>query len=470
MKARKSNFDLESAVGRKQLTKDGKEWLTLALDPFHDWNVPIAGYPDADCSNTVVQCFQYQADLVSPNAAWDCHIRVNQYVNSSTEYQSLGSANAATQWTGSTSSSPAGILQITTCDSGQPLAPSGAALWAPTNGTHSVLGTYSDLLFSNSRIIGLGFEVINTSAEIYKQGSLTAYKMPQTIGKTAVAVTNAAGTATGVIHPYTLRFPPSTVALASMLHGTVTWEAAKGAYVVCTQSTTNNDLSPVTYEPSMRSADGTVTAATYQDICNLAFAPVAIPCNVYKTTAAKVYPFNTHGVMVTGLNTNSTLRVRLRVYVERAPGPGNAADTALIPLATPSAGYDAAAIKVYSEVAARMPVAVPVDFNSFGDWWKIISGIAKTVAVPIGALVGGPTGAALGGVVAGGLSGVDQVFRKGQGPAGSGPVPEVMNPGSKDFKLQPFIRRSAVPGSAARNTAKKKNARKRIVRSASNST
>ena len=47
---------LTSLVDHHQITEDGKEWLTLALDPFHDYNKQVAGYPDADASHTVVSC------------------------------------------------------------------------------------------------------------------------------------------------------------------------------------------------------------------------------------------------------------------------------------------------------------------------------------------------------------------------------------------------------------------------------
>jgi len=77
--------------------------------------------------------------------------------------------------------------------------------------------------------------------------------------------------------------------------------------------------------------------------------------------------------------------------------------------------------------------------NAFGDWWKIVSGIAKTIAVPVGALLGGPTGGAIGGVAAAGLSGLDSVFRDRLALKGAGPVPEAFNPGSKGFKIKPLF-------------------------------
>jgi len=334
----------------------------------------------------------------------------------------------------STCGNSSGILKMTTCDTGQLLAPVYNALYAPTNGTYFSLGSASDLVFSNSRIIGMGFEVINTSADIYKQGSITCYKMPQTLTPGHAQVNNAANTAKASIGTLNLKEAPSNTAAASNLHGTVTWEAAKGAYIVCTQMSSNNDLSGISSLLPVRSANGHITNGEYQRSLTPTFLTTAIPTVSLLAYPLKIVPFNTHGVMVTGLNVNSTLRVRLRVYVERAPSLG-AEDSALLPLATPSAGYDAAALKLYSEVANRMPVAVPVDMNSWGDWWKIISGILKGCAVPVGAAIGGPGGAALGAGIAGATTGLDSVFLKGPATkkAGRGPMPDTMNPGADAF-------------------------------------
>lgn len=424
---KRNSVGLAAAIGKKQLTPDGVNWLTLALDPFHDLNVPVAGYPDADCSNTVVQCFQYQVDFATPNAAWDMHVYVNQSISQSGEYEYKAANNNVAQLSAQTPGNKQGILKITTCATGELLAPTKTVAYAPGSGQHSSMGNYTDLLNANSRIIGLGFEIINTSAEIYKQGSITCYKMPQTMGLSNCVYENAAGTGFGNSPVNLLKEAPSSVAIASNLHGTVAWEAAKGAYIVCTQQSTNNDLSGLTWIPTLRCADGTFPANDYMHGDQVNFTAAADPTRVNTLYAIKNFPFNTHGAMLTGLNANSTIRVRLRVYVERAPSISSA-DTSLVVLATPSAPYDANALRIYSEVASKMPVAVPVSMNSMGDWWRVISGIAKSVALPIGQLLGGPKGQAIGGIAAAGLGALDQVFPSEPTTRGAGPVPEGANP------------------------------------------
>lgn len=426
----KKSLNLSDLVGKRQLTPDGARWLTLATDPFHDWNVPIAGYPDADCSNTVVQCFQYQQDLAAPGAVnWDTHICVNPFVSGASDLEFKQFSDGVPQMTATTDGTLAGILKIRSVTSGQLLAPNNTATYNPAGSSFTTLGSYTDLVKSCNRIIGLGFEVINTSAEIYKQGTVTCYKMPQSFTTSYLRYLNVNGDGQSAFPAILLREAPSTPAIASNLHGTVSWEASKGAYVVCTQQSVNNDITGTTYSPSLRSTTGDLLSGEYSHGSNVAIT-AATPVNG-TTTVGKLFPFNIHGVMVTGLNANSTLRVRLRVYVERAPSCGTE-DQSLAVLATPSAPFDAAALKVYSEVCGKMPVGVPVEMNSFGDWWKVISGIIKGVAIPIGTALGGPAGAAIGAGVASATLPVDAVFHPRPDPEGRGPVAESENFGSND--------------------------------------
>ena len=60
---RKASRVIEEMVSKHTLTSAGRDWLVLALDPFHDLEKSVAGYPDADSSMTVVSCYQGAIDL-----------------------------------------------------------------------------------------------------------------------------------------------------------------------------------------------------------------------------------------------------------------------------------------------------------------------------------------------------------------------------------------------------------------------
>jgi len=384
-----------SRVREGHLTPDGAKWLVLALDPFHDLNEQVAGYPDADCSSTVVRQLNYEYDIGAPLGAnaWDAHVYVNQALSFATEEEYKTNATASVTDNALAPGKCDGILKITTCSTGEKLAPPPGAAYAPANGAFNTLGSYSDLLQNNSRIIGLGFEIINTSAEIYKQGTILCYKQPQSASLGNIQYTNNAGTANGVCATRIIKEAPSTTSIAAKLHGSVSWEAGKGAMIVCTQMTTNNDLHSMDYIPTLRSVeDGHIgdAAGDYVHGTKVTFATVATPTNILFPAGTnhgiKFMPFNTHGAMITGLNEASTLHVRLRVYLEQAPGI-NANDSSFVSLATPSAAYDFGALSAYSQVCARMPVAVPVQMNAMGDWFKLIAHELGRIVLPAGKAV-----------------------------------------------------------------------------------
>jgi hypothetical protein len=397
-------------VANKQLTQDGGDWLTMALDPFHDWNQPIAGYPDADGSATIVQCFQYSTDISSPANAYDAHVFINPAFgyNDNNEVSVLGNEVYLTQ-TANDHNYTDGIISVVTADVNELLAPGDGLAYNPTNGSFATLGNWQDLVTPNSRVIGLGFEVINTTAEIYRQGTCTCYRMPESEVQTMSTVVNAANTASASMPIVKIREAPSNVASASYLHGTTQWAAAEGAYVVGTQQSIVNPITGVTKNPVLRTTSGYLANGEFGHLTKVSLDAATKPSTCNIPYAMKLIPFNISGVMMTGLSKETTLHIRLRVYVERAPALG-ANDRTLAVLATPSAAYDANCLKVYSEIVSRMPVACPVSMNAFADWWRVISGLARAVAVPVGTFFGGPAGAAFGAGIASTLTAADALW------------------------------------------------------------
>jgi hypothetical protein len=118
----------------------------------------------------------------------------------------------------------------------------------------------------------------------------------------------------------------------------------------------------------------------------------------------QILPFDTTGVFLTGLSKETTLTVKLKVYVERAP---TWAEPALSVLASPSAGYDVRALELYAQVVNLLPPGVKVSDNAFGDWWRAIVSIVKNVAPAVGlALSPVVPGAGIIGMGVGRLAGV----------------------------------------------------------------
>jgi len=380
---------LQKLADKRQLTPDGKEWLTLALDPFHDYNHQVAGYPDADCSQTTVSCYQYQVELAAPAGVagnWDAHI-YNMPICRPDDY---GLFSMDTQWSKITEPNPVinncrtGPLCIVTNAAGSPLGNVIPVSATAQKTTLPAATTNYDLCGGITRVIGMGYEVTNTTAEINKQGTITAYRMPQLGSRYQIGAANNAGTFIAGATGEMWREPPSTPAEANLLKGTRTWGASEGVYATCFQNSVHNPLAQVEsaqilFQPNPHPGAVSVVRATYFNTVG----PGAVAPNgsVVSFPPNQVMPYDTTGVFFTGLSNATTLTVKLRVYVERAP---TYSEPNLAVLASPSAGYDVRALELYAAAVNMLPVAVKVGENAKGDWWRAVVGVLKAAAGPIG--------------------------------------------------------------------------------------
>lgn len=389
---------LDKLTDNHVVTPDGRDWIKLALDPFHDQNHTVAGYPDSDASQTLVGCYQYQLEIARPAgtaANWDAHIftlpqatALNDYV-----YTMAGNWKKMTELATS-NIYPQSLLNISTGPAGANLSQvAGVAVAGVETQVLPEIGNY-DIASGVTRIIGLGFEITNTTAEMYKQGSLTAYRMPQLGTLTCIPTASTSGSYAAAASNTMYKLPPSTVAQANLLKGTRTWDAAAGAYVTCLQNSIHNPLTQLGSNQIIYAATSQPQVADFNVIAQSGVAGAAgSSATGYGPT--KQVPYDTSGVFLTGLSNSTTLTVKLRVYVERAP---TWFDPSLAVQATPSAGYDIHALELYSQACNVLPPAVKVGENAKGDWWRAVLSVLRAAAVPIGLAVSPyfPAAAAIG--------------------------------------------------------------------------
>lgn len=389
---------MNDLINKGQLTPDGADWLTLRMDPYHDFQRPIAGYPDADSYDTVVSVRNYETTVTQPTALganWDMHVFTLPITGSITD---LGTCTNG-QYVQTNEPYNMGLVNIAKDAAGGPLFPTAVPV-ASGNFSMAYVDAFAGVEEGLSRVIGLGIEVIDMTAEMYKQGGLVAYKMPvDTASRSSVGYLNTAGAMQTQTYPRIIQAPPSTVNEAILYKGSVSWDAKQGCYMTVGQEGISNPFTSsvrdhflITSDTDMGGADASlhtqVTALTAVQAQPLMTATTAS----FPTKAVNV---TQSGIMVTGLDQNASIKVRVRVYVERAPQFG---DSDLIPLASPSAAYDYKAIALYSKLVTELPVAVPVSFNAKGDWWRwIVRTVAKLA--PVLGPVFGPTGGAIGGVI-----------------------------------------------------------------------
>lgn len=376
---------LDQLVANRKLTADGRDWLTLALDPFHDLNHQAAGFPDSDGSQTIVSCYQYQVDLGAPAGVvgnWDAHVfTMPTCIPADHALQSISA-----DWKSAAPIAGAplklGPLTIIT-------AAGGANLYPTTD--HDVLASTTlpslnstDLASGVTRVIGLGYEVTNTTAEINKQGSVTSYRMPQYASATgAICTVNDAISMVASVPVVRWRAPPANTAEANLLKGTRTWDAASGVYATAVLNSVANPLVMVNNSANLYVADPYPNAPGVAVLSptSVAIGNTGPAVSVVVPSVTQQMPYDTTGSMFTGLSNATTLTIKLKVYVERAP---TYAEPHLAVLATPSAGYDVMALELYSQAISQLPVAVTVSENGAGDWFRGVVRVLKNVAGPLG--------------------------------------------------------------------------------------
>lgn len=413
---------MDRLVSHHALSGEGRDWLTLSLDPFHDLDHPVAGYPDADTSKTLVSCYQYALDVSKPvnvsTATWDAHVFTMPFTGSTGSHVSYPgtTAPAVSKFVAQnpTVATDRSFLNVEINNSGGSLYPRSGAEEQAAN-RWSLHLPVSATIFDGTmtRVIGMAFEIIDTTAEVYKQGALTAYRMPQMPVDGGMYYEDLGNNLLGPMsHTVLYHSPPSTPAEAMLLGGTRQWDAQKGAYVVCTQNSVHNPL-------TMSGPKAGIVGAGNFRLAHASISAFAVEAHNAPPALSMVnpspmvhIPFNTSGVMLTGLNAASTFRIKFKLYVESAPLPWQ---SDLVVLATPSAPYDPTTLEAYSKALTHVPVAVYASDNAMGDWFAGLADIVSKMALPVSTIAGSvfPFAPAIGSAVAS-ISGAARDAVRGQ--------------------------------------------------------
>lgn len=427
--------DAEKVLDRLEkteaITHAGLEWFKVAVDPFHDRAERIDGYPDGSASTSVVQVVKRSMTIsapagLAPGANWDCNIFNLPILDRTPLMES--SLDGSTY--GISQLSVGGVLGSITASS----APNGSptfcrgnipqpVIWPPFAGfvgNGYALNTInpvaldpatglSDAAYTDggSRLIACGFEVINATAPLYVQGTVTCYRQAApdptlalwptqlTNGSAARDVQYTSGAAYGLatnVH-YT-RGPPARLEDAILLPDARQWHAKRGAYAVCRQRGEENPFTlPVPAVPMFLGED---PAAGRGGKCSAVLAtqgffsgggvtygpcvraPLSGPPSTYDSPATTTQvPFETVGVYFTGLSPQTTLTINARFIMERCP---TVTESDLIVLAQKAPQYDETAMRLYTQALANMPPAVPLSENFLGGWFKdIVKDVAGAV-------------------------------------------------------------------------------------------
>lgn len=402
------------------ISEAGKCWLECAVDPFHDHQLKrLDGWPDVQTGASVVRIVKQSVTIAVPTGVvgnWDCHIVQWPWLTATTSGTSVGCYTASAARNGQvitmtpvpTQYAPVGGLQAYYVQPGTPLQ----AVQLPTGGgTTQLIATMNvPTVFTKgvSRLIGMGFEVHNTTSTLNVQGAVLGWRQManDNTNNTWNQFLAATPTITANYSGPSVRYPPVNSQEAMLLAGSRQWEAKDGIYSVSAFHTTENPAiaisptCPVILSDAASDLEGTLSTSSV-NYC----LPIGVVGNSFTMPSFRVLNVHQSGAIFTGLSNSTTLTINWNVFIETFPGSD---DQEILPLATPSAEFDPDVLDLYSRITVDLPVAVPVAENGLGDWFYDAASTAAKYLGPTLSLMPHPMLKAAG--VA--LTGMSEVMEK----------------------------------------------------------
>lgn len=446
----RSKQPMDELCKNKLITPEACDWAKFALDPFHDLQLEhLRGYPDVATEPTVVVKIRQARTISKPPGLgdqenWDCHIALSPIDFSPVEYSAVKAARAYAF--GNPVRPTAGPSGLDCPVSGYIAAPNGAggdSPWAanevarmdgllinsvPAVGTDGASMTYTpqhcprtagggyelqqinldDYLdfdetdFGVYRILYSGFEVVNTTAQIYKQGAVTVYEYGNSYETAASMPQFVSDGTTSNVQPISqpttyFRCPPNTLAEAKIMPGSHSWAAQDGCYNTA-KFQSDNKFQGMTRRP-WAMCQNNVTAPRSSGYVSGEYGSFVSDQSLFQSVTTPLSgstppgnpgvagryggpmhfsQMNTTGAYFTGLSHNTTLFVTWRVGIERLPAANK---PAFLALAQPSATFDPNALVLYNMVANVLPPGCPQGYNDMGKWFRWISDAAQK-AIP----------------------------------------------------------------------------------------
>jgi len=386
-------------------------WLINALDPFHDVNTPLAGYPGTELRNTIVVHNKMMAEVTSSFGAdqnWDLHVFTlpeackqvgfisDTIVNNVYPSGNINPlpANSNVNW---------GLINAWTGETGIylgiPNAVSGDAMianWGTYTWTPFSVYDQMTTRYMPHRLVAMGFEVHSVGPELYRAGNVVVYRQNQINYDEelltyynvetekealqpkkglAAQVTDGLKTITATNPEFRWYVasdsPPGNMNEARRVVNSRSWEAKRGCYVVCSMMGDQNPFVPTKW--------GERILRCYNDDADTAFATACdYPQVGYSVSGHRIdpVPWNTSGAYFSGLAPTDVMQVTVNLTWEIAPTPN---DTTYLNLATQGTPYDANAIALYYSILKKLPAGVPVSENAKGDFWRTVLKVMDVV-------------------------------------------------------------------------------------------
>lgn len=345
-------------------TQDGAEWLTCVTDPYHDYNLRIAGIPADDASMSYMRQFKERVTITKPTGFpagnFDVHVFFSDVMSTTTVKHAKRVVADEVTYSSSGTIGTMGFITYVCVPSGSPVTDP-AAVWTSIDISPGPNTPY--------RVTSAGFEVHNVTAELYRSGACTTWR------SNPCRVTEFASVDSDP--PQRIDFTsgvPGSVEIANMLPTSRTWRAAEGCLVVA-----QPNFSDMGFHRAVQSMAALELSAhsTYSDVV-LCYNDIAL-----EHSASYPSGYTPAGAIFTGLSPESVLTLDTRVYLESAPS----LDPQLLALCSPGGTYDAAALATARRLFSLMPPGTEVKNNDLGKWFRNILSIAKRVLPAVATVV-----------------------------------------------------------------------------------
>jgi hypothetical protein len=387
---------LQSLIGKGGISPQGMKFIELATDPFHD--NPVQGYegiPDYETGKSVISSVVQETEIAKPSTLgpglWKCRITTYPITGSLGTHNAKCVQNVAYDTQGAFPLVDAGRMQAISIDYAQDgddfpafptqagTSPSGISIPAP-------------LTEGPFKVSGLGVEIVNTTAELTKQGLCTCARMSQPASQPSTyqvsVTTNSSAFSFASLLP--ILAPPKNLSEMMLLPETTQWHAKEGAYAVVnlkgigTRASACQPTYPILYRETLKTGVDLTQRDVRIPIPSLVtVGTMAVQAVIFENNPG-ISPADASVIMFTGLSDTTTLTVRGRWIIERFP---TQYQDQIIYNATPTASFDPLALEVYSRVMNQLPPGVMFKENPAGEWFRrVITKVAQVASSILGSI------------------------------------------------------------------------------------
>lgn len=365
---------LETMATRGVIKEKSVSFLKAALDPFHDHPVgSIAGWPDLASSPSVVRTVKksmtINADAVIGSVPWQFKVTMWPLLKN----YSLDLRDFQNSTMGGAIPAPGAFYGGVTVQT--------TPMTTPITVSTAQFGHLdaSEFLDGHNRIIGVGYEISDDSADIYKQGHSFHSRIPFE-KQDARYYTNASG---AHMELYTTKEPPREADTMMLYPDTVAWPAREGCYAVGSMGVTNYPEMPAPV--GLRVTKGDLDFDTLHQCAAPVIQTSGSGINSISDNVIADLDISTS--LFSGLNAEGSFTLTVHWIIESFP---THAQPDILVLATPSADYDPIALELYEHAVQSLPVAVRIGENPNGEWWSSVISDATEFLAPMAAALGAP--------------------------------------------------------------------------------